>query len=259
MLPPGVVGLHAYDVVGDPGVHTGMPSTSLTLILSVDEPLQVGWAGRLATRTSHWGGLAGLHDLPAQIHHGGRQRGVQVSLSLAGARALLGLPASALAGVVADAADVDPVLRELPARLAEAAPERWESLVADALVAALASRAGAGAAVPRAEVGHAFRCLAAGMAVADVADEVGYSRRHLTALVRAEAGVSPKIYARLARFERSHALVKRGVRLAEVAARCGYADQSHLARDWRDLAGCSPRVWLSREFPFVLAAGGAGE
>ncbi len=33
------------------------------------------------------------------------------------------------------------------------------------------------------------------------------------------------------------ALVRRGVRVADSAAQVGYADQSHLARDVKDLAG----------------------
>ncbi|MCA1672997.1 MAG: helix-turn-helix domain-containing protein, partial [Actinobacteria bacterium] len=39
--------------------------------------------------------------------------------------------------------------------------------------------------------------------------------------------------------------------LADVAARCGYYDQAHFTREWRDLAGCSPRTWLAEELPSV--------
>ncbi len=39
--------------------------------------------------------------------------------------------------------------------------------------------------------------------------------------------------------------------LAHVAVRCGYADQPHLAREWRALAGCSVGTWLREELPFV--------
>lgn len=37
----------------------------------------------------------------------------------------------------------------------------------------------------------------------------------------------------------------------ELAARCGYADQQHPAREWRQLAGCSLGTWLREELPFV--------
>jgi AraC-like DNA-binding protein len=39
--------------------------------------------------------------------------------------------------------------------------------------------------------------------------------------------------------------------LAEIAARCGYADQAHLTREWRELAGCTPSTWLAEELPSV--------
>ena len=45
-LRPYVAALVAYDVdLGAPGVHVGMPGTTLTFVLPLDEPLDVGWAG----------------------------------------------------------------------------------------------------------------------------------------------------------------------------------------------------------------------
>ena len=44
-LRPYVVSLVAYDVdLGAPGVHRGLPATTLTFVLPLDEPLDVGWA-----------------------------------------------------------------------------------------------------------------------------------------------------------------------------------------------------------------------
>ena len=39
--------------------------------------------------------------------------------------------------------------------------------------------------------------------------------------------------------------------LAQVALLCGYYEQAHLTREWYGLAGCSPKVWVTREFPFL--------
>ena len=58
----------------------------------------------------------------------------------------------------------------------------------------------------------------------------------------------------MARFDRSRRILRAdpGRRLADVAAECGFYDQAHLARDWRDLAGVPPSRWLEDEvFPFV--------
>ena len=65
--------------------------------------------------------------------------------------------------------------------------------------------------------------------MAAVADEVGYSRRRLSTLVKEETGLAPKEYQRVARFEASRARCSGRRPLAEVAAECGYADQAHLA------------------------------
>jgi AraC-like DNA-binding protein len=124
-------------------------------------------------------------------------------------------------------------------------------VVGRALTAALASH---GAAAPRAEVGRALAGLTRGETVAAVADEVGYSRRRLSTLVREECGLAPKEYQRVARFEASRRVLGRKP-LAVVAHECGYADQGHLAREWSDLAGCPPSTWLREEFPFLQDLG----
>nr|WP_245207882.1 helix-turn-helix domain-containing protein [Rhodococcus gordoniae] len=87
-----------------------------------------------------------------------------------------------------------------------------------------------------------------------VADELGWSRRHLTNRCTAEFGLSPKEVARVARFDRSRKMLRADPtrRLADIAVVCGFYDQAHLARDWRDLAGVPPSRWLEDEvFPFV--------
>jgi AraC-like DNA-binding protein len=246
----------AYDVdLGAPGVHRGLPSTTLTFVLPVGEPLDVGWAGVPDSRSRRWSTISGLHAHPAEIHHDGHQTGVQLALTTAGARALLGVPAAELAGELLELAEVAPWLRDLPEQLDGLPADQWAALVEDTLIAALAHH---DAPEPRAEVGRALARLTRGAAVSDVADEVGYSRRHLLGLIRSECGLAPKEVQRLGRFEASRALLGR-VPLAEVAHRCGYADQSHLTRAWVELAGCSPTTWLREEFPFLqdLAEAGA--
>jgi AraC-like DNA-binding protein len=209
-LHPYVEARVAYDVdFGAPGVHRGLPGTSLTFVLPLDDPLEVSWGGRPRSRHSAWSSLAGLHAAPAAIHHDGAQRGIQLALTVAGARAVLGVPAAALAGELTDLdeATVPRQLRELPDRLHDAA--NWDQRVAivDRALASCVSRAvNAG---PRAEVGRALARLTGGARVGDVADEVGYSRRRLSTLVRDECGVTPKEYQRVARFQLARGLLGR--------------------------------------------------
>ena len=223
-LAPYVSSLEAYDVdLGAPGVHRGLPTTSLTFVLPMGEPLDVGW-GDGSAREKRWSTVSGLHAAPAAIHHDGTQRGIQLGLSTAGARALLGVPAGALSGELLEVEDVAPDLADLPDRLDGLGLEEALAVVARALTAALANH---GAAAPRAEVGRALAGLTRGETVADVADEVGYSRRRLSTLVKQECGLAPKEYQRVARFEASRRVLGHKP-LAAVAHECGYADQGHL-------------------------------
>ncbi len=255
VLAPFVRSLVAYDVdLGGPGVHRGLPSTGITFVLPVGEPLEVGWAGDPSSRAARWSSVSGLHTQPAEIHHDGHQTGIQLELTTAGARALLGVPAAEISRAIVELDDVSPALSTLPERLAET--PSWAArlrVVERELVHALARH---GAPEPRAEVGRALARLTRGAAVQEVADEVGYSRRHLTTVVRAECGVTPKEYQRIARFSASRTLLADAARsgrgsLAAVAAAGGYADQAHLTREWQAMAGCTPTTWLRTEFPFL--------
>ncbi|GAA2150317.1 AraC family transcriptional regulator [Nocardioides koreensis] len=261
-LRPYVAALHVYDVdLGAPGVHRGLPSTTLTLVLPVGEPLDVGWAGDRTTRGARWSTVSGLHSGPAEIHHGGHQRGLQLALTPAGARALLGVPAPELSRELLELDEVAPGLADLPDWLAATtSPTAGLRVVEGALLAALARH---GEAAPRREVEWALARLTRGARVQDVAAEVGYSRRRLGTLVREECGLAPKEYQRIARFERSRDVLARHAArgradLAGVASDAGYADQSHLTREWTAMAGCTPTTWLREEFPFLQDGGGVG-
>ncbi|WP_165912990.1 helix-turn-helix domain-containing protein [Tamaricihabitans halophyticus] len=95
---------------------------------------------------------------------------------------------------------------------------------------------------------------AGGMPVAALASEIGWSRRHLLTKFHEQLGLPPKTLARVLRFRRTVALLAPGGspqvgdgagNLAEIAARCGYADHSHLVREFHALAGCPPTEYLN--------------
>ncbi|WP_053852709.1 helix-turn-helix domain-containing protein [Streptomyces sp. NRRL B-24085] len=79
--------------------------------------------------------------------------------------------------------------------------------------------------------------LDAGRPVAVTADEIGLGARQLHRRSLAAFGYGPKTLARILRLRRALALARAGVPFAETAARCGYSDQAHLARDVREFAG----------------------
>lgn len=81
------------------------------------------------------------------------------------------------------------------------------------------------------------RDLRAGASVAATADKVGLSERQLHRRCLAAFGYGPKTLARTLRLSRAVRLARGGMTAAAVAAVAGYADQAHLAREVRALAG----------------------
>ncbi len=73
-----------------------------------------------------------------------------------------------------------------------------------------------------------------------LADEVGWSRKRLWSRFRSQLGITPKRAAQLVRFDRAAHLLAAGRAAADVAAECGYADQSHLHSEVKTFAGLTP-------------------
>ena len=171
-------------------------------------------------------------------------RSVGAQLRPGAAQALFGLPADALAGHHTP-------LDALWGRDAASALERLHAattptLQLDVLEALLAARL-KGAQPVRPAIAHALRQLDNGVRVDDVVQCSGYSHRSLIALFREASGLAPKAYARVTRFQRLLSAVHTGpaLRWAELALDAGYSDQAHLGREFRAIAGVTPRAWRS--------------
>jgi AraC-like DNA-binding protein len=240
-----------------PGVHRGLPSSVMTVVFAFDEPLDVGWFRAPDQRDSLWTLASGLHTEAAEIRHQGLQCGIQLGLTAEGARQLLGMPMRELARRIVCLDDVlGSAAIDWHQRLLEQTSWQQRYAVLDDLLIGLArhnddSRLGRW---PRAELTWSWnRIQAAGgrERIGSMAHELGWSRRHLTERFAAEFGLTPKQLARVTRFERSKAGLFACRPLAGVAADCGYADQAHLSREWRAMAGYSPREWQQVELPFL--------
>jgi len=254
-LRPWVDGYVGYRIVGfPPGLHRGLPSRHLTFIVSLGEVIDVVRQTDPRDAPRRYGFVVGgLQTTTALIAHHGNQEGIAVELTPLGSRALLGLPAGALWNTSIEADEVmGRVALELQERLHDVTG--WEARfeVCDAVLTRLLRP---DVRVP-AELRRAWELVvgsAGTVAIADVADEVGWSRRHLAHRFRTEFGLSPKAAARVVRFERACRLLRAPTPppLAELAAVCGYYDQPHLNRDFAELAGCSPLEWLASDLPSV--------
>ncbi|MFJ9540974.1 helix-turn-helix domain-containing protein [Streptomyces sp. NPDC101225] len=155
------------------------------------------------------------------------------------APALLGVPAHELRDRRVALADLWPAaeVRRLTALVrAAAAP-------AGALDE-LALRLAADAPPPDPLLGHLVTALDAGRPVAATAGELGLGARQLHRRSLAAFGYGPKTLARVLRLQRALRLARQGVPFAETAARTGFADQAHLSRDVKELAGVPLRRLL---------------
>lgn len=90
------------------------------------------------------------------------------------------------------------------------------------------------------------------LALEQLASTLGCSSRHLQRQFSARVGISPKLLARIRRFQRVFSAWREDPRsLSRVAAECGYFDQPHLIRDFRDFAGQAPAAFLANQPEFT--------
>lgn len=198
-----------------------------------------------------WDGAALIAWAPRSVawrgalHADSRNVGVRITCGAAGA--LLGLPVDRLAPGAQRLRDIWGTLA-LDAEICLArtlAPDaqraRLERLVVDRLNDGHR---------PDASIMAAARCLAAPAVttIAMVAQASGLGPRELHRRFRRHVGYGPKVLQRIFRFGhviRSLPAVANGrLSLASLAVDLGYADQAHLSRDCRLIAGSAPGALL---------------
>ncbi|SPT57684.1 helix-turn-helix domain-containing protein [Actinomadura madurae] len=216
-----------------------LPTRTTVVIVNLGPPLRLAVPDPGVRDREYGSFVAGMHDGHGMYLSPGGQRGIQLDVTPLGAYTLLGVPMGLLANAAVELPDL--LGREAAAlveRLADA--PSWEARFA-ILDGFLLRRLDAGP-VPDREVVRAWRLLNEDFAVsvAGIAADVGWSRKHLTNRFREQAGLPPKVMARVLRFRRAVDLLGRGAGLAEAAFACGYYDQAHLNREFRALSGCTP-------------------
>jgi AraC-like DNA-binding protein len=167
---------------------------------------------------------------------GDRVSGVRFRLGVAGTA--LGLPAAELTDSTVPLAEVwgpwvdeRVAVGEMPALLA-IVRERLRGVPVDPLARAAA-----------------LSMATPGTRVDALGDQLGVSERQLRRRFTEAVGYGPKTLARILRFQRFLELVPNGDDLARLALSAGYADQAHLTRESRRLAGRTPLELLVSRAP----------
>jgi AraC-like DNA-binding protein len=248
-LAPDVLVLEDYrEQLAEPMRERHLPAPFVVLILSFGPRYVVDGT----PRSSFVGPLSGK---AGATESSGGARCVQVNLTPLGARRLLGTPLHELGAGVVELADV--IGRDAE-RIEERLADEPETAARLALVEELLRARLAAAPPARPDVAFAWRRLeetCGRVRIGALAAELGCSRKHLTARFHDQIGLAPKAAARLLRFDAALALVRAGRGGAEIAARCGYADQAHLVNEFRAFSGTTPAAFArSPEVRFLQDA-----
>ncbi|MBZ9721793.1 AraC family transcriptional regulator [Mesorhizobium sp. AD1-1] len=226
-----------------PGHMRNVEYASLTvpLVISFAEPFAIGLGKAPGDNDRFASFAAGLFAGPVVIESFGGACCVQVNFTPLGARRFFRLPMSELTDSMVVLDDVlgaqGLALRE---RLGNAPDWTTRFDMAEAFVTARLENA---AETPL-EIAWAYdRIITSGgrTRIASIAERLGWSRKHLAGGFSNAIGMGPKTLSRIVRFNRALGLSRQqAVDWADIAADCGYADQAHLVREFRDLAGETP-------------------
>lgn len=230
-----------------------LPSGLATMLFNLGQELRVEHPAE--TRTVYPAGsafFAGLSRTYAVSETDRSQEGAQVMLTPLGARLLLGFPLDEVGNRLIDPVDLfGAAVREIIERLQEMNSHEGRLAI---LEQAIARRLNSSVNGLHRGLVWALQQLQASdgrVGVVSLAEELGWSRKHLTVCFRREFGMPPKLFARILRFDRAMRLIRRDqvTSWAELADACGYADQAHLTRDFRTFAGSPPASFVRRKLP----------
>jgi AraC-like DNA-binding protein len=228
-----------------------VPTDEVPIIINFGTPFRLFDQADPSRWTEFGSFTTGAYDSYVLVGSTGPSAGIQVNLSLVGARLFLDRPLLALKNRGVELEDLfGRSARMLTQELYDAPTwdARFDILDRELTARILSARA------PSALVLCAWsRLVATGgrASIGAIVNEVGCSQRHLIARFREEIGLSPKTLGRVLRFGRAVRIIKAGggARLTEIALDCGYYDQAHFSRDFRAFAGVTPTELIASQIP----------
>lgn len=222
-----------------------MAALVVPFIISFGDSFAIG-LGKPPGADDRFGSFAsGLFAGPVVISSSGHSECIQVNFTPLGAWRFFGMPMDELADRMVPLDDLgDPEFGTLRQRLWEEPDWEQRLSVTQGFVTQRLRRS------PSADpaLGWAYNHLLANagdVPIAELAGKLDWSRKHLVHRFRTQLGLPPKAIARMIRFHAALAMAgsQDNPGWADVAAACGYADQAHFTRDFREFSGTSPTRW----------------
>jgi AraC-like DNA-binding protein len=228
---------------GAPVRRRELPSSEIVVTFGLGPGLRVG-------PVAHTSFVAGLTETSIVTEMDGDSDAIQVNLTPLGARRLFRVPMEELANRVLTLDDVfGRATGTLLERLGSTRDYGTRFAALDEALASLIERSAIDPAL--AWAWSELVRTRGRVAVSELARQLGWSRGRLVAGFRDWIGLRPKTAARVLRFEHAIELVSRPdvPSWREVAFACGYADQAHFNRDFKQFAGSTPTEYVSRRHP----------
>lgn len=90
-----------------------------------------------------------------------------------------------------------------------------------------------------------------GASIREVSLKLGFSQRRFINVFSSHVGLRPKVFCRILRFQRARVLAEKleTPDWAELAVACGYFDQSHLIKDFKEFSGSTPVTYSIQQHP----------
>lgn len=219
---------------------------ALPLLVNLGSPFRIALGRAPGDADAQPSFVAGLFPGPVQIESDGRAACVQIDFTPLGAYRFYG---GAVPDLTARMVGLGDVLgrdgRSLSEMVANTAGwQRRFEIVEDFVLCRAVHE-------PSPAIASAIQMLwrsAGQVRIGDIATDIGWSRKHLARRFQNEIGVAPKTFAQMLRFHRACSLARTNGAdgWAAIAIDAGYADQAHLARDFRVFSGETPTAWAAR-------------
>ena len=243
-----------FEHMAQPLCRREVPTEVVPVIVSFGSPVRIFDQQDQSRWTDFTSFTTGAFDTYVLVGSSGPSGGLQINLSILGARLFLSRPLGELTNRVVALDDLLGASAErLAGRLHDARTwdERFDIADRELSARLLSSRA------PHPAIVWTWHRLVEShgrASVGRIVEEVGWSQKHLIAQFREHIGLAPKSLARVLRFGKAVEFIKSAapsgrLRLADLALDCGYYDQAHFTRDFRAFAGITPTELIASALP----------